>query len=59
MHNSHMSISRCKGFAVIIGKMKVTGSYMDIIHNLIHGAKIMTYWNEQGRFPVDQNSNID
>ena len=38
---------------------KATGSYTNTLHNLIHGAKIMNYWNEQGRFPADQNSNVD
>ena len=57
MHNSQMSIIRGERILVIIGKIKVTGSYTNTI-DLIHCAKITTYWNKQGHFPADQNYNI-
>ena len=40
MHNSKTSISRSEGFAVIIDKIKITGSYINKMNDLIHQHKV-------------------
>ena len=57
--NKSMAMSKHEYFIVIIDKIKVTGDYINLIHDIIKGYQIMQYWNEQGRFPADQNKNID
>ena len=54
-----MSVSGGEGFASIINKVKVSGNYVNTIHDLIQGQALMQYWTEQGRFPADQHNNID
>ena len=54
-----MSISQHTYFAVIINNVKITGDYVNNIHDSIQDMKIMQYWNEQGWFPAEQHNHID
>ena len=57
--SNHIGISDFDSFAVIIDIIKVTGDYVNTIHNIIQGENIMKYWNEKERFPAEKNENID
>ena len=57
--NNSIVIADDENFAVIIEKIKISGNFVNTIHDLIHREKITQYWNKQGQFPTDQNDNID
>ena len=59
MKNLAISISNGEGFSAIINNKNVTGNYINNIHNIVQGQKLLRYWNKQGRFPSDQDENID
>ena len=54
-----MSVGEVEGTSIIINNLKVTGSFVNTIHDIIQGNKLLCYWNNQGRFPAEQNDNID
>lgn len=43
---------------IIINKVKVAWSFINKIHDLIQGDKILHFCNQQGRFPAEKNENI-
>ena len=57
--NAHISVAHGVRFGVISNKNKISGNYKRAIHDIIQGYKILIYWNKQGRFLVEQNTNID
>ena len=57
--NVGYGISSHELFGVIINRTKITGGFINAIHDTIQGLKIMEYWNKQERFPASQNMNID
>ena len=54
-----MSVGGVEGIAVIINNLKVTGSFINTIHDLKQGNKLLCYWNTQGWLPAEQRENID
>ena len=44
--NNKVALSKYENFAVAISTLKVTGDYVNSIHDIIHGHWIMKYWNE-------------
>ena len=54
-----VSFSEAERVSILINKIKVTGSYINTIHDLIQGEKLLKYWNRQDRFPATENENID
>ena len=57
--NNKVALSKHENFDVVISTLKVMGDYVNSIHDSIQGHRIMKYWNEQVRFPADQNEYID
>ena len=57
--NTNLSFSKAERIGIIINKVKVTCSYINTIHDLIQGEKLLRYWNQQGRLPASDNDNID
>ena len=46
--NSKFLDSASEGFAIIINEVKISGNYINNIHDMIHGNAIMQYWIRQG-----------
>ena len=47
-NNSQLSVSAGEGFAIIINKVKLSGNYINTIHDIIQGNAIIKYWIKQG-----------
>ena len=59
IRNTKYAISRGEGFTIIIDKQKVSGHYINTIHDRLQGIKLMKYWNKQGQFPIEENNHVD
>ena len=57
--NKAISFGGAERAAIIINKVKVTCSFINTIHDLVQGSKLLQYLNQQGRFPAGINTNID
>ena len=44
-NNKLIGISKAEGFAVIVHKVKISGNYVKLIHDLIQGNRLLKYWN--------------
>ena len=57
--NKGYGISVHEIVGVVINGIKITGGYINAIHDIIQGKKLLDYWNDRGRFPASQNKLID
>lgn len=52
--NKNKEFSKAERIGIIINNVKVTGNYINTIHDLIQGGKLLRYWYKQGRFQLVQ-----
>lgn len=57
--NKLISVAPVNEFTILINNKKISGNYVNAIHDTIQGNKLVIYWNNQGRFTVEQNKYID
>ena len=46
--NKQISITPGEGFAVIFNKKKISGNYINTIHDIVQGCKTLLYWKNRG-----------
>ena len=54
-----MSFGGAERTLIIINKVKVTGSFINKIYDIILGSKLLQYRNQQGRLRAGENATID